>query len=86
METLSMTVLWCTVSWVPLACVAGMLMCSYMLQATRDGVEIGAARLDRLDAAANLDSTEAGMNAEARLAYSTGLPVLPLHIWLLQLS
>ncbi|KAL3133794.1 hypothetical protein ABBQ32_008271 [Trebouxia sp. C0010 RCD-2024] len=35
-------------------------------QATRDGVEIGAARLDRLDAAANLDSTEAGLNAEAR--------------------
>lgn len=59
---------------------------SYMLQATRDGVEIGAARLDRLDAAANLDSTEAGLNAEARLASFTGLPVLPLYSCLLQLS
>ena len=47
-------------------------MCSCMLQATRDGVEIGAARLDRLDAAAaNLVSTEAALNAEPRLASST---------------
>ena len=42
------------------------LTCSCMLQATRDGVEIGAARLDRLDAASNQDNSEAAVHAEVR--------------------
>lgn len=37
-----------------------------MLQATRDGIEIGAARLDRLDAATNQDHPEAASHAEVR--------------------
>lgn len=45
---------------------AVLLMCSCMFQATRDGVEIGAARLDRLDAATNQDTTEAALHAEVR--------------------
>ena len=39
---------------------------SCMRQATRDGVEIGAARLDRLDAATNQDHPEAAPHAEVR--------------------
>lgn len=54
-------------------------MCSCMLQATRDGIEIGAARLDRLDAATNVDGTQAALEAEARLASSAMLPLLRLH-------
>lgn len=45
---------------------AVLLMCSCMFQATRDGLEIGAARLDRLDAATNQDTTEAALHAEVR--------------------
>ena len=43
-----------------------MLMC--MLQATRDGVEIGAARLDRLDAAQQEDPADV-VPTQVRWAY-----------------
>ena len=45
---------------------AVLLTCLCMLQATRDGIEIGAARLDRLDAVINQDSSEAAVHAEVR--------------------
>ena len=37
-----------------------------MLQATRDGIEIGAARLDRIDATVDQDNSVAAVHAEVR--------------------
>ena len=39
---------------------------SCTMQATRDGIEIGAARLDRLDAVIHRDNSEAAVHAEVR--------------------